>query len=404
MTPTLTAQAAEQRKLENQKKAEQLRAKLIANRQNTPNRANTPNKFTPRPEPAPQENALKKKLEDTTTQNGDMVEKQSEPSSDRFGIEALLQEGKAAAEAKAEAEDRAKVDPSSKGTQPEQAAESIFAAQQPSNTKPQITQPSEQQQQRLTGLETEYYADLSIWLEVTGYHDIEYRNSKLRTYKERKALEEEAARIQEKLEKLRQTEQAEMNALRTGSVAPTPTPSLAPPPLPPSVPTTDAAKPVVNKVVGNGAKRAHSPEPMLAEKIPRNREDTTGVRIRGANGANDSPQNRPANSNRAAAGSPIDRRIAYPEARRQSSFGEARGRLSRDPSLERRQAYYNRDGDGARGRERFEPSYPPPRENGGRGRMGFSAVNVSQERLHRDPYMSPPRGIRDVDTVRGGKK
>lgn len=392
----MTAQTAEQRKLENQKKAEQLRAKLIANRQNTPLRANTPNKITPKPE-QPQETTMKKKVEDTATTNGIHAEQQREPSSDIFGIEALLQEGKAAAEAKAKAEDSAKNEPALATLQPPRPAEPQLAAKERQGEEPQDTMDINQPEQNssVTESATKYYTDLGIWLELTGYHDIDYRNSKLRTYKERKALEEEAARIQEKLEKLRQTEQAEMEALRSGSVHPVAAPTRPPPALPTAIPSAEIAKPAVNKPIANGTKRAHSPDPVLADKNPRHREDANnGIRIRGAN---DSPQER---HFRGRAGSPLDRRISYPDARRQSSFAESKGRLSRDPSLERRQAYYGRADDGYRGQAQTESFMGGGRA---RGRSGFSAVNVPHERSYHDPYPAPPRGIRDVDTGRGGK-
>lgn len=410
LPPTMTPQTAEQRRQENQKRAEQLRARLIANRQNTPIRSNTPsNKIIPKSE-TPQENHMKQKMDnEVASKEEQSAEQQSEPSSDFFGIEALLREGKEAADAKARAEDSAKVAagaPTDRLAEPvmapiQQQEQSVPQEQQQANDKQNPAEaPQSNQTKTATHLETEYYADLAIWLEVTGYHDIDYRNSKLRTYKERKALEEEAARIQEKLEKLKQTEQAEMEGLRR-SVHPVATPSRPPPILPPNMLAADEAKPSAKKSTPNGVKRAHSPEPMQVEKNPRLREDANnGIRIRGAN---DGPQERVPH-NRGRADSFNDGRAVYPEARR-PSFGDRRGRLSRDPSLERRQAYYGREADGARGRERYDPFYPPPRENAARGRLSFSAVNVQpQERGYRDGYGGAPRGIRDVDVGRGGKK
>lgn len=396
---------AEQRKIENQKKAEQLRAKLIANRRNTPNRSNTPNRITAKNETHHGNNSAKA-LGTTPAPSKTLVPHKSGSSSDVFGVNQLLQEGKAAAEAKAREEDMANTnaesameglakDPHSSDVQPTQPAETqsaVVHSQHSTNFESEI-QSQQQQLHQLPDLATEYYADLAIWLEVTGYHDIDYRNSKLRTYKERKALEEEAARIQEKLEKLKEAEQAEMAAMRGGSAYPVATPR--PPSLAllagPSA-TSGAVSPAASKPVANGVKRAHSPDPMRAEKNARPRENTdNGIRIRGAN---DSPQDRVRRP-----GGPLGRRVSYPDARRQDSFEGSDRPMSRDPSLERRQAYYGRDGDGPRGRERFDAPYPP-RENGERGRMGFGSVNVTQDQAHREP----PRGIRDVDVGRGGKK
>lgn len=47
------------------------------------------------------------------------------------------------------------------------------------------TQPD--QPEPVTDFTHAYYTDLLLWLEVTGYHDIEYRNSQLTNIKERKS-------------------------------------------------------------------------------------------------------------------------------------------------------------------------------------------------------------------------
>lgn len=167
--------------------------------------------------------------------------------------------------------------------------------------------------------------------------------------KERKALEAEAARIAERLEKLKQAEQEAMQSLRMA----TPRPSviaMPPPPLPATMPT-EMAIPKVNG--SNGVKRPRSPTPSPPEKM-RCREDSSGFRIRGAI---DPPLDaRPPPLGRPRTPSPqdLERRIIYPDARR--SFSERKSEYqprgsrveSRDSSLERRQSYYRQDG---------EPSY-----------------------------------------------
>ncbi|KAK5706173.1 hypothetical protein LTR97_001160 [Elasticomyces elasticus] len=199
-----------------------------------------------------------------------------------------------------------------------------------------------------------YYADLAAWLEFTGYHDVEYRNSKLQKHKERKVLEAEAAKIQEQLDRLRREEEAEMQALRSSVAHATPASKQAAPALPSTMPTGDAAimAGVANGVL-NGIKRPHSPTPTERNNKRRDEPSANGFRIRGAN---DSPTD----------ASAIERRISYPDARRRSLDATK----SRDPSLERRQAYYNRDGERAapRAYDAYEPGRAGARDSyGGRG-------------------------------------
>jgi hypothetical protein len=358
------AQTAEEKKLENQKRAEILRAKLLAQRQNTPAKAHPP----PSPAPAPSRPALP--ASDTPskappgaatqsaqkpnnvpshqdTQQGNEQQEQNldDSSSDMNGLEALLAEGKAAADAKiaalaADEAARARSSPSPHTRIPQNgvgATHASLASRQPHQPPTKHPLPN-----RPTNLSDSYYADLAIWLELTGFHDVNFRNAKLRTYKERKSLEEEAARIQERLEKLRRDEQAEMQPWRMGT--PVLATVMAPPPLPATLPPDDKTVPPPT----NGVKRPRSSDSTQAEKNSRRREDNSGFRIRGAN---DSPEARSATTaRRPRSPSPADRRIGYPPDSRRRSIDDRAAR-SRDSSLERRQSYYRRDGDAAATRD-----------------------------------------------------
>ncbi|PPJ50247.1 hypothetical protein CBER1_04874 [Cercospora berteroae] len=346
--PEAISQSDAAKKLENQKRAEILRAKLVAMRQNTPAKAssaaalapanaasfNTPTKSSSKlsPTPIPQ-------LQQQTQEEIPEVKVDSD-------LEALLAAGKAQADAHiaatkqkelktgaAEGKDQHQTS-TDNGSGRDSATARVEATEQLAGHHTTGSSTSTVPQ---TNLADSYYTDLAAWLDMTGYHDVEYRNSKLRTYKERKALEAEAARIAEKLEKLREAEQAEMQQMRIG----TPNvkrPNMAPPLLPQFLSNGQATPQQVN-----GTKRARSPETTLAEK--RQREEN-GFRIRGAK---DSPQSRPGSARRGRR-SPSpghERRVAYPDARRRSSIDD-RGSLSshsRDPSLERRAQYYRRDDD-----------------------------------------------------------
>ena len=415
-------------KAENQRKAELLRAKLMAKRQNTPvkmlSRPETPSKISTATAPPPQE---PKAGEINLNRNRTIEQSDSEPSSDMFGLESLLAEGRAAAEAKMK---------ETAGRQIEQQKVPATNGQPTPSTTVDITQAGERHQQNEPDINTNqpetnatmnqppnlsnaYYTDLSIWLEVTGYHDVEYRNSKLRTYKERKTLEKEAARIQERLQKLREAEQATIEQLRSTPARPTPAPTQPVPALPAMMPTADTAvvqqTPPADKPTTNGIKRAHSPEPVLAEKSTRRRgEEPTGFRIRGAN---DSPETR---ITRHTSPTGLERRISSPDARRRNSFDDTHHRAtddrSRDPSLERRQVNYRRDGELAAAAAR--PAYDRDRYDlrgaqrelfDSRGRGSFSNVNRPDPRrggpavaAFRE-YGQQYRGSAGLDLRKGGR-
>ena len=407
--PPQSMTADEQKKAENKRKTELLRAKLIAQRQNTPKKAasvaaasrpETPAKEQPPPPPPPQppqtqntphspSSSELKPPQNTHNMNGF--------GDDAFGVDALLAEGKAAAERAANKTNGLELPKKSQSAAPTKRSPNpspAFNAPRPSYplpasrlnpdaspAKPQST-PSNPP---TSNLADPYYADLAPWLELTGYHDSTYRSSKLAKHHERRSLEAEVARIHERLEKLKQDEQAEMAALRANLSHPVP--SSTAPPLPAEMPNSDHAGGSQLTHVTNGVKRPHSPDPSLnpsatarSEKLPRrypprqdNNTSPPGFRIRGAN---DSPSD---SFHRPPPAAPSTRRPSPPpnfSSERRPSYshgGDLRGRRSsldygdddraprsRDPSLERRQAYYqptssyHRDIEGGG----FPPSHP----------------------------------------------
>ncbi|KXT00463.1 hypothetical protein AC578_1939 [Pseudocercospora eumusae] len=363
---TQAQKLAEERKAENQRQAELLRAKLIARRQNTPvkqtttSRQNTPSKTTASPAKQQQQQQQQSSSVNMSSDPPEPIAKNGKKEVEQptavSSLELLLAEGKAYADAKTAAL-AAKPPPAEVNTttskESEQqvnginanavTAEEAVKAEHPPTSE---TSRPAQQQQRSTNLSDSYYADLPAWLELTGYHDVDFRNNKLRTYKERRTLEEEAARIAERLEKLRQIEQQEMQQMRIST--PMPAVNMAPPPLPSAMPSA-----------ANGVKRARSPEATPTTKNVRRREDNGGFRIRGATEATDNRQSRRLSRSPPA----LDRRTAYPDSRRRSI--DERSERSRDPSLERRQSYYRRDGEPMREPppryDHYVPREPPPR-------------------------------------------
>lgn len=380
----------------NQKRAEMLRAKLLAQRQNTPSKAasrsGTPAQMnvqpieTPSRVPAVPAQPKPQPPINTVIEKEEVKQKaeKTEPSSD--GLEALLNEGKAIADAKtaalaaSAAATKAPTNPmtvTNGDAQPKKKS-----PKQESNTVKEPPKQPDEHPKRLTNLSHPYYADLSAWLEMTGYHDVEFRTSKLSTYKERKALEQEAARIADRLEKLKQAEQEAMQSLRMST--PMPTSNMAPPPLPANMPI-EKATPKANGI--NGTKRALSPASLPPEKI-RRREDMGGFRIRGAN---DSPTDaRPPPLRRPRTPSPpgLERHITYPDARRRSIDGMRPP--SRDASLERRQTFYRRDGDSTY-YDSYTPREPPRLTHGNASRNNS---------LSRTPQY---RGSVPLDLRKGGQ-
>ena len=359
----MTPQSEDQKKIEQQNKLEDLRKRLLAKRGNA--RSNTPSK-TPVSFESPQQK-MEQQQSDTATKSG---ANQRPGPVDDFGIDTLLAEGKAAAQAKTARENQAAALAASPAPTAQQSSAISGTSNMEVDPLPQKAADVEQKNTtpnaRPLNMSDPYYDDLPVWLEFTGYHDVQFRNSKLSTYRERCKLEQEAARIAQKLEQLKQAERADLDSLRA-TTAHLHTPAVAampPPQLPASMPAGDRRA----DLFANGIKRPHSPDLASAQKASRRTNDS-GYRFRGAN---DQGANLPRDN-----GSPLDRRGSYPDRRR--SIEE---RLERDPSLERRPKNYNpREG---------PPPHPSPRGNGypsnregprpfnareRDGRPGFSSVN-----------------------------
>ncbi len=425
-----TTPHADAKKVENQLKAEQLRAKLMAQRQNTPlkqqSRANTPSKSSsvaPVPQSAPQQKS--KQIE---------AKEQQQPPEDVYGIADLLAEGKAAADKAAAArkmqQQPAKMQESSQPPKidvPTKIVEPVQTQQQdmppPNKTQPRTavsaaesrTAPAGPRPTRPNKVTDAYYADLPIWLEITGYHDVEFRTSKLRTFKERQSLEAEAARIQERLDKLHDDEQATITSIRTArahSTAPVQRPAL-----PDVIPAPNATKQAqnTNHALVNGNKRAHSPDPTQTSKL-RREDSTNGFRIRGANGSPDdrasTARGRLRSRSPASVGGPLERRTSYPDARR-CSVDDRNSRTAppradaRDLSLERRQTYYKRESD-ATAFDGFERDRHAPRTGRfsprggyqGRARLSYGG-NIPRDDAPGN--YQHYRGSANLDLRRGGK-
>jgi hypothetical protein len=492
------------KKVENEKKAQALRAKLLAQRQATPlkqqSRANTPMKQQSRvatpsnassvaPMPQLQLQTQSQTEPQAKTQKHESKESQQATDHDDYDITSLLEEGKAAAGAKAKQQmappqappQKSKVEepvksveqtqtqrplarsslqelndalnrssddderiavlkeihgissgpsqsnkvPSSQDAPP--AASTIAVREKvqggPQNgTQPAPAHPAARDVQPVTraakvhtpltpltpqqkppnSLTDPYYADLSIWLDITGFHDVEYRTSKLRTFKERQALEAEAARINERLEKLRELEQAAIDYMRTAGVHRATT--VQPPALPDLLSAAPTKKPTHSTV--NGHKRPHSPDPVQSAKA-RREGSPNGFRIRGANASPDDrapPTRGRLRSRSSLTAEPLDRRVSYPDARRQFDRNGRTGASAldtRDPSLERRQSYYKNESVAG-----TYDSYQPRLAPRGPGRVRPEYEGIDQRDRLQGPRRSeapPYYGNQSLDLRRGGK-
>ncbi|EME45627.1 hypothetical protein DOTSEDRAFT_52853 [Dothistroma septosporum NZE10] len=341
--PPAVGTLSPQQKAHNEKQLQLLKAKLLAKRQNTPSRPASTTAQVGTPTPAPPQLQPESAPVATTNVTETKQEEEGEIVDGMSGIDALLDQGQAMAEARSAAElANSAVQPTPNGlaNQQVQGEHSVQQGKQPLSLPeptPRVAQPP----QRTANLSDEYYADLPAWLDMTGYHSVDFRNSKLSVYKQRRELERQAADIAEQIEKIKQKEQETMMELRTGST-PIATTNVSAPPLPRTMPTPQT----------NGIKRGRSPDLFGSEKA--RRQEHGGFRI---GGANESPTDARPSVRRFSRSPPgLDRRISYPDARRRSV-----DERSRDPSLERRQSYYRRDGES--GPPRFDHYAPPsPRD------------------------------------------
>ncbi|SMY22311.1 unnamed protein product [Zymoseptoria tritici ST99CH_1A5] len=335
---------------ENQRRLEELRAKLLAQRQNTPLRPNTPlvkpvetpskapTQILPPPKqsPFPQPTTPQPQPQHTTMSSVELSRPtiRAEAAQPTPDVDALLSEGRARADEQIANEAAAKaatIPPAATNgnAKPQKKDVKQETAKAAPKTVPDLIVRTREPARGQANLSDAYYADLPAWLEVTGYHDVDFRNKRLASYKERKALQEEATRISRRLEELRQMEEQEA---RMATPVPKQT-AMAPPALP-------SAMPLETPYI-NGTKRAHSPDQLSSAN---KRREENGFRIRGAN---DSPADlRPGNGVRRPRSPTPPRRISYPDTRRRSDDDLL---PSRDPSLERRQEYYrNVDREGGR--------------------------------------------------------
>jgi len=163
------------------------------------------------------------------------------------------------------------------------------------------------------------YADLQLWLEVTGYHDMEYRTHRIQTFRERQRLEAEAARISSRLQELKQNDKQARGRLNSSQplAASDGRVSSALPKSMHAGPRTEQYEnmpPVSASATTNGVKRARSPEPMSSAKAPR-WSMNTGVPFSPAADPVTDPRLLGSAKAHSPLGAGLERKISYPQAR-----------------------------------------------------------------------------------------
>ncbi|KAI4848344.1 hypothetical protein E4T44_03984 [Aureobasidium sp. EXF-8845] len=125
-----------------------------------------------------------------------------------------------------------------------------------------------------TEAEDEYFKDVDLWLEITGFHDTSFREQKLKTFKMRAALEEKKRALEREFAELERQEAAAANDPSskdyTRAVS---TVYMPPPPLPAfasadeqSASLLPKASPALSQPTSAGAKRPRSPSVPMDNK------------------------------------------------------------------------------------------------------------------------------------------
>jgi hypothetical protein len=233
---------------------------LIAKRQGTPikssSRAATPvaAKSTGSPYRTPISAAFPKVLQSGKEERvgGERHVVQPSTGQERVDVAALIAEGEALAAAAAARGSNASINVARHdiagaraGRDAENRVPSATTAPSSSIEMTQLDGQSAEHAQP-TDLTDPYYDDLSAWLELTNYHDVAARKALLQPFLEQRVLEEEAARIAERIARLNKVQQDNAQTFRFGTPSSSRS-SVAPPPLPASLPRS------------NGLKRERSP-------------------------------------------------------------------------------------------------------------------------------------------------
>lgn len=150
----------------------------------------------------------------------------------------------------------------------------MTANQDANATKPVISLSNGPMHKRVPGLmaeprkesEDEYFKDVDLWLQITGFHDTSFREQKLKTYKMRAVLEEKKRALEREFAELERQEAAAANDPSTKDYSRAVSAVYMPPPPLPAVASADEqsaampkASPTPSQPASAGAKRPRSP-------------------------------------------------------------------------------------------------------------------------------------------------
>ena len=365
-SPTTTHKAAvvlptiQLQQTENQRRAAELREKLLAQRQQQ--------KCSP--EASAKASTVDPLITSPKNTSHDAIKPEHEEGSpvaqDPFGVQALLDQGKAAAHAKS----NSLMPPPPVGPTKHESIVPVFALPPVNHSSTRAAQSA--------GMENPFQStnnhdagdpDLKLWLDITGYYDFAYRTKKLANHKEREKLEQEAARIAERLQALREdgpkpeapTTPAKQNTAMPAAVAPRQAPSSI----------TDQLVPRTMPI----RKRLRSPEPAQPAKARRNAEQRPPPRGPRADSPMRTARGRLARNPTPPPGS-LERRISYPDARRRSPDWRAKDRTNYQDDYHQQESYAD-----AREYDQYVPRYPAPRANQYEDaeRLRYSSVNNQRD-------------------------
>jgi hypothetical protein len=140
-----------------------------------------------------------------------------------------------------------------------------------------------------TEAEDEYFKDVDLWLEVTGFHDTSLREQKLKTFKMRVALEEKKRALEREFAELERQEAAAANDPSTKDYTRAVSTVYMPPPHLPAFASTDEqavslllkVSPALSQPNSAGAKRPRSPSvPMDNKREKLSRLNTSDRAVR----------------------------------------------------------------------------------------------------------------------------
>ncbi|CAD0095135.1 unnamed protein product [Aureobasidium vineae] len=239
--------------------------------------------------------------------------------------------------------------------------------------------------------EDEYFKDVDLWLSITGFHDVAFREQKLKTHKMRAALEEKRRALEREFAELERQEAAVANDPSTKDYMRAVSAAYMPPPPLPAQTSTDEqsapltkASPVPSQLAPAGTKRPRSPSAPLNN----NREKLTRLNTSGRAVRRDDLFDKPLSTSTSRRGS--DQR---PDYRQRSNFDASPTHQSISV---RGQAFRPNDSPFGR-RESWAPRSPEQSSARPHGWNSASFPDVNEQPVGQGGYSSNKCGYKPSD-------